>query len=140
LDAKRLKAMIADKGLFEMIGSYGCGADQVPPGLRDAWARGAEIALRMEEAIVAFDYVSRRPDVRPGSANEWLSNTRLRQKIHDEGGIFFTAAYYGINPDEIEDPVVAAGWEKVYDIGIEFRGFDDGFMALLKGLLPAVVA
>ena len=140
MDAKRLKAAIADRGLFDLLGAYGYEAESVPPELRDAWARGAEIAARMEEAVVAFDKVSRRPDVKPGSASEWLSNTRLRQKIHDEGGIFFAATYYGIDPDEIDDPVVAAEWEKVYDIGIEFRGFDDGFMALLKRLLPVAGA
>ena len=135
MDIRLLKSMIADRGLFDLLGSYGYDPESVPAGLREVWSRGMELAARMEAAILEFAPLMGRPDIKPDSANEWLSNTRLRTKIHDEGGIFFTAAYYGINPDEIDDPVVAAGWENVYDIGIEFRGFEDGFTALLKGLL-----
>lgn len=109
----QLRTILAETNSLPVL-AYGSIED---PQIK-ALARRVYLAWRKRyDAQKAVEAVLGRPDVRPNTAEVWCSNTRLRSKISQEGGLEYTLFAYGIDPADIEDKVVAVAWRKARAAG-----------------------
>ena len=104
----------------------------VDPAIRALWTAVATLLAPLDTKIAQIWTLLLAPDVRPNSADDWASNTRLRNKITWEGGLFYTLVWYGVDPAEIHDPAVAQVWAAANDLADAYRMADVAVQAALR--------